>query len=58
MGKRFSDVSYMLGRWSEMKRPDGTYFDGPAERWKADIVTVKVTAVFAIATGRLQAVIE
>ncbi|EKG08948.1 hypothetical protein MPH_14100 [Macrophomina phaseolina MS6] len=58
VGKRFGDISYMLGGWSGTKRPDGTYLDGPAERWKADIATVKATAAFAIATGRLRAVIE
>jgi len=53
-GTRCADLSYLLGGWSDTKNPDGTYVDGPRERWKPDRKVVSATIAFAKSTRRLE----
>ena len=53
-GQRFGDLSYALGGYSS-RREGNESIDGPIERWKPNMDTVRATIQFAIDTGRLQA---
>lgn len=54
VGTRCADLSYLLGGWSDTKNPDGTYVDGPKEKWKLDRKVVLATIAFAKSTRRLE----
>jgi ribonuclease HI len=50
---RWQDMSFLLGGWSDTKRADGTYVDGPKDRWKPNCDVVRAVIDFAKQTGRL-----
>ena len=52
--KRWADLSYLLGGWNDTKHPNGTYVDGPREKWKPDRKVVEATIEFAKNTKRLE----
>lgn len=54
-GKRYRDLSYMLGGRSPFYRPDGSYADGPPGQWAPDISVVMLVIRFVLKTGRLGA---
>jgi hypothetical protein len=54
-GRRYGDLSYMLGGRSTLQRPDGSNADGPPERWAPDISVVMSVIRFALKAGRLGA---
>jgi hypothetical protein len=51
--ERYRDLSYILGGRSSHKKPDGSDLDGPREKWKPNVATVRATIKFAGKTGRL-----
>jgi len=53
-GTRCGDLPFLLGGWSDAKNRDGTYVDGPREKWKPDRKVVATTIAFAKSTGRLE----
>ena len=58
VGARWGDLSYMLGGWNSWKDRRGNTMDGPKEKWKPSIPTVKAVIKFAIATKKLNHSIE
>jgi ribonuclease HI len=50
---RYGDLSYMLGGRSLSRHADGTWLDGPVEKWKPNLGVVKAVIRYAVATGRL-----
>ena len=54
-GRRYGDLSYMLGRRSPLQRPNGSIMDGSLEQWAPDVSLVLSVIRFALKTGRLGA---
>lgn len=52
-GRRYGDLSYMLGGRSSYQNVDGSNPDGPIEKWKPDLAMVRAVIKFALQTGRL-----
>ena len=52
-GRRWGDLPYMVGGWSDRRTPNGELIDGPMEKWKPDHRIVAATLEFVRATGRL-----
>ena len=53
-GARWTDLSFLLGGWSDGKNPDGSFIDGPRDEWKPRWTVVKATIAFARSTRRLE----
>jgi len=54
VGQRWTDLSYLLGGWVDVKGPDGRLLDGRRENWKPDLTAVAATLVFIKDTARLE----
>ncbi|KAJ2891331.1 hypothetical protein MKZ38_000562 [Zalerion maritima] len=52
--KRWADLSYFLGGWNNTKHPNGTYINGPREKWKPDRKVVEAAISFAKNTETLR----
>lgn len=52
-GRRYGDLSYMLGGRSSYQNVDESNPDGPIEKWKPDLAMVRAIVKFALQTGRL-----
>ncbi|KAF4547019.1 Hypothetical protein D9617_69g077980 [Elsinoe fawcettii] len=58
-GSRWGDVSFLLGGWSD-RCVTGTNrtIDGPKDKWKPPMSTVRASIQFLKSTGRMQARVE
>jgi len=54
VGQRWTDLSYLLGGWLDVKGPDGRLLDGRRENWKPDLTVVAATLAFVKDTARLE----
>jgi hypothetical protein len=54
-GRRYGDLSYVLGGRSSLQRRNGSNADGPPEQWAPDISVVMSVIRFALKAGRLGA---
>lgn len=52
-GKRYGDLSYMLGGGSSYQDVHGSSPDGPIEKWKPNLPVVRAVIKVAIEIGRL-----
>lgn len=53
LGPQFGNVPHMVGGRNTYNPTSGSHRDGPAEKWKPDINTVRETIRYALNTGRL-----
>jgi hypothetical protein len=51
---RYGDLLYMLGGRSSYINPNGSSPDGPIEKWKPNLIVVKIVIKFALKTGKLR----
>ena len=52
-GNRASDLSFLLGGWTDAKDAKGNLINGNKEKWKPDCSVISATLSYIRRTGRL-----